>query len=1070
MVDRAIYEQQKAQLQQQEAQIQTPLKRPAFTSRQQREYQQQFISSSRQYQAQQETLLKAQDQRVSVDSRINQLNQELQSSQQRWSSQKWDKSVRRQEQAIQKGILAELDVLNEVKGNMDKGLIYADTRNIISTAQQIGRERQSQEQQMFSDLVAKQQEKQRFAESQGFKSYDEMLKLSTVKQTGDGLTFSFDPNSFIGEGGKKVTVQEFTEVPVAYDALGQPYTPSPWAKSSTTTTTGWVDALGQGVSYSPTASIPGYEQQKKVEEMITGRTTQTAFESLFPYSPPQMPTTMSNIRDRASILKENFLSAVLTPETRLGLKAIKSTAAYQRFTGPDSFGIQTIAIGNVRGQKDMALLSIPVPSFGFAGNRQPIIFNEKGTVRTDFVSMTDVGTKILPEVGASVGWMAGSVGNLFNPFGPVEAITSTAAERAVAREKRMKTGEYIGGIVGESLGGLVPKTVGEAAFLVGTGAAFKAIPGVVTPLIVKTFGTGKVAVAAATNVPKAAQFGISGLFGYQGAKIATNKELTPGERGTGFIVGGLGALGMASIGVPYIKNIKAAKGKTKLPEPGLEDKPFIRETPGGKKQAVFYERYTGFNLFSTKTWKPTFKNINQFDLLSPSTWKPAFKPQAKGTFLERQYRISDPLVDARLLGLDKQTYYKPVKGKVVQVTESTTPFPFDNPKAAALYFKGERAGVEQYYLPKKFKGKKTIPKGVLDELNAFGFTATPNAWKGTEYGPDVLTNVQPYGGGKKFADVYELPGNPFFVSSKGLSKPFLGLGGEGEPAQIGYNFFGGTPTAYATRLKGVQRNPAVMEIAGESQARGGARTKVYIFRNEPKPGLIQTPEYKMEQEGFMYLSGRTPLRSIFYTKVQGRVVPIEEQTVMGALSPKSQAKVEKLNVKPTSSSSQKPSAYKSPLELYSFTSSKTSKISSKPSSVSSSISSSLYSSPSSSISKSSSRVSSKSSSSLSSSISRSLSSSSSSGSKSISKSSSSYSRSSSRPSPFVSPPSYPKRYKSKSLGKASVKKKIKKKRSYLLTPTGFEAAVFGTNLRRTKAAKPLYEVTGFEARRTKSLF
>jgi len=1046
MVDRAIYEREKAQLQQQEAAIRTPLKRPAFTSRTQREYQRQFLGASKEYQKQQELVLKSQEQKQSIEAQLASLKKQFEDSTRRWKEQKWDKSVRRKEQALQKNITVQMDLLREAKSNIDKGFVYSSTGELVSIAEQAGRQRQSQEEQMFSSLEQRKAEKQKFAESAGFKSYDEMVKLSKVTSTGDGLRFEYDSGSFIGEGGKKVTVQEFTEVPG-------------------TSTTQWVDEKGQPVSYDPKLAITRAEaQQNKLYTMITQRPTYSAFDSLIPYSPPVRPTFASKLKD----VKEDVLNVVLTPETRLGIEGVKSTKAYKEFLGPETFGIQTISFGQTRGDKSIPLLAVPIPSFG---SGMDFNISKDGKVRTQFITGTDVGKKIAPEVGAGLGFSLGAFGNLFDFTGVsnVKAITSTAEQRAIAREKRMKTGEVYGRIAGESLGGLVPTTVGEAAVLGAIGFGFKAIPGVVSPMIIKTFGTGKKAVAAATAVPQAAQFGISGLFGYQGAKIALNKELTPGERGTGFLVGGLGALGMASIGVPYFKNIKAKKGLTKLPEPALEDKPFLRKTPGGKTQEVFYERYTGFDLFNVKTYKPTFKNINEFELFSPSTWKSALTSQAKGTFLERQYRISDPLVDAKLLGLTEQTYYRPVGKRIVKVTEPTTPFPFDNPKVASLYFKGRKSGVEQYYLPKTFKGKKQIAPSVLRELNAFGFSASPQPWEGTKFGPDVLKEVRPYGGKKiKIGDTLELPGAYQFYSAKGISKSFLGLGGEGEPMQLGYNFFGGSPVVYAGRFRGVQRNPAIVEVVGKSESRGGARTKVYLLRNKPKPGLIQTPEYKMEQEGVITFTERTPLRNIFYTQVQGRVVPIIEQTVSGGGKIKSLLQTEGLDLISPRSSYGKSSAYKSPLELYSFQSSKVSRGSPRSSSFRSSVTSSFTSSLTPSKLSSASRTSSKLSSSLSSSLSPSLSSSLSRTSYSKSKTSKpsqSYSSSSSIISPIVSPPPSTMRYKSRGGGGGFIRVSKKKKRSYLLTPTGFEAAIFGTQLRRKRAAKPLYEITGFEAER-----
>jgi len=212
-------------------------------------------------------------------------------------------------------------------------------------------------------------------------------------------------------------------------------------------------------------------------------------------------------------------------------------------------------------------------------------------------------------------------------------------------------------------------------------------------------------------------------------------------------------------------------------------------------------------------------------------------------------------------------------GKQVKVTESTTNFPQDVPKQHKQWF-DQSGAVKQYYLP-----RSQLKNILKNNYQASGFSATDKAWKGTEYGDDVLTNVRKYGKWNYKGSLpkeIKLEGAYQFTSGKGVSPAFLRVGGkEGVLLKIGGNP-AQSPTIYQNYFKGSQVNPALTEVKGMSNILK-QDIKFYILSNQAKAGHVQLPVGKHEVEGVLQFTERIPIQSNSFFKFGGRNVAIEQQ-------------------------------------------------------------------------------------------------------------------------------------------------------------------------------------------------
>lgn len=265
-----------------------------------------------------------------------------------------------------------------------------------------------------------------------------------------------------------------------------------------------------------------------------------------------------------------------------------------------------------------------------------------------------------------------------------------------------------------------------------------------------------------------------------------------------------------------------------LRTPQLGSKPFIRQTRGGDKQLVFYERSQ-----EVKLWKP-------------STYK--YRGTKPGQFFRREYRIIDPLVEGRTQGLKEVTYYTVRNGRVVKVTEGTTSFPFDNPNNQLKWFEGQQQGVQQYYIPKKFSQPGAN--------QGFGFSASPTKW--LEDGS---------------LDAYQT-----YYSGKGVSAYFFRTGNtEGSSVQFGGAVdANGKPVLYGSYFEKIKLNPGIREIKVQNPIDpSGKPWKQYVLSQSTQQGVLNLPLYKREVEGVV-AGSRTGLGSGYYFRFSGRNIPIEE--------------------------------------------------------------------------------------------------------------------------------------------------------------------------------------------------
>lgn len=288
-------------------------------------------------------------------------------------------------------------------------------------------------------------------------------------------------------------------------------------------------------------------------------------------------------------------------------------------------------------------------------------------------------------------------------------------------------------------------------------------------------------------------------------------------------------------------------------------KGFLRENPRlpSGQERIYIERYQGFKLSKPKSWLQ---------------WGKGYE---KGQFTGRAYKLVPDEVMA---------YYK-YKGDVFLYKKGATqtpenliriikaePFPFDVGATHLKWFKGKN--IEEYGLGKY----SDLPIDVKKKYSGFGYSATGEAWKGTEFSPDIISYYDASGTLKTL----HTAGAIQYVSGKGVSVGFLRVFSTSAYEEL----FGKTakdPVIYADYFKDVKLNKALKEIKGIGLT--GRELKAFIYKyNVGSAGTLNIGRLKKEVEGTTEIATRIPIREQFAGIFAGWKVPFKEQILASASS------------------------------------------------------------------------------------------------------------------------------------------------------------------------------------------
>jgi len=371
-----------------------------------------------------------------------------------------------------------------------------------------------------------------------------------------------------------------------------------------------------------------------------------------------------------------------------------------------------------------------------------------------------------------------------------------------------------------ALGGLVAYSGLKGVYAGAAGASTgTTITGSATKLKIIKYG----AYTAGTGLG----VGIGGLQFYQKYKETGDIYVASGAAigSGGTILAGVWGPAAYEKSMDYLRTRNAPQIYT----PGIGDKPFIRATPSGKEQAVFYARAEASKWYNPKSWKYR-----------------GYKP---GQFYERQYRLVDPLVEGKTKGLSSVNYYDIVNGKVVPRTGKVTSFPYDTPSTQKDWFLGKQGGVEQYYLPKKF-----LPTDIKNVVTGSGYSATPAKWNENIPG---LNEYQVY------------------YSGKGASVYFFRSGNiEGSSLQIGGSTAGTKPVLYSSYFENIKNLPGKETVVANPLDATAKGWKQYIFGSPTQQGTLYLPGAKLEVEGVV-TGPRVDVGGTGWFKFGGRRIPIQ---------------------------------------------------------------------------------------------------------------------------------------------------------------------------------------------------
>ena len=226
-----------------------------------------------------------------------------------------------------------------------------------------------------------------------------------------------------------------------------------------------------------------------------------------------------------------------------------------------------------------------------------------------------------------------------------------------------------------------------------------------------------------------------------------------------------------------------------------------------------------------------------------------------------KFKIIDLINEKQLTQLDP---------KIIQSIRGEN-FPLDKTTTHLRWFKIRN--VQEFGLP----ALRKLPVNVKGM--AMGYSATPTAWKGTNYGEQLFTY-----GDKSII----LKGFPQYYSGKGVSGYFTGLFGGGR--EEGVKRMVTSPTISTLYSNKVRVNKAVKEVRGMI---GKREVKSYILSKSTEAGEFNIPIAKREVEAEVFVDKRIPIRKAFAVNWEGWKVPFEEQ-LMGGKSELSKRTIKKI--------------------------------------------------------------------------------------------------------------------------------------------------------------------------------
>lgn len=150
-------------------------------------YVQRVEKANKEYQAYVE---KSTSQKSELQSLIDNVDLELKKSYEKAKELSWDISVRREEQANQKDLIARREVYEQALKNLENGGYYESFNDIKSGAVEYGTKLREYEMQMFSDRAAKDKAKEKFAKEAGYASYKDLLSNTVATVKNDTITFT----------------------------------------------------------------------------------------------------------------------------------------------------------------------------------------------------------------------------------------------------------------------------------------------------------------------------------------------------------------------------------------------------------------------------------------------------------------------------------------------------------------------------------------------------------------------------------------------------------------------------------------------------------------------------------------------------------------------------------------------------------------------------------------------------------------------------------------------------------------------------------------------------------------
>lgn len=408
----------------------------------------------------------------------------------------------------------------------------------------------------------------------------------------------------------------------------------------------------------------------------------------------------------------------------------------------------------------------------------------------------------------------------FYPFGKTFlAMTQDTINRL---PEQTKTEQIIKG-VSMSAAGFIPKTPLELGIVTATPYIF----GSLGP-IGKTVFTGTA----------------SGLgMGYGAYEVKTAGNLK--ETAKGFSDIGISSLPIVfktiNIAEKGVRDYLVRRQGQEVPLAGTDVKPFVKPTEGGR--SVYYQRAGSEGLSITKQ-----ESAGDYNIFTENLQDYNVKGTA-GEFVQRQYRLITPQVEASFMGKDTVTYYKRVGDEFVKVTEPTTTFPIDKPSTHLEYFTTKSP--QEYYLPRKY----LLPVDVKDL--PFGYSAASSPMTGDYY-------------------------QGAYASGKGISVRFLRLDSPYAKG-TGEGIISKSPIVYGIYASGAEINPGSEIRVSNPYEIGGKPIKQAVFSNPVKEGVFEIPLNKPEVQANIY---GTPvyIRDNTYFNFAGRSIPIKEAIMAESLT------------------------------------------------------------------------------------------------------------------------------------------------------------------------------------------